>query len=71
MREPAARHAVGSTGFEESSMTHDSPDPHGDGTMGSKPSQGIFIGWLAVGLLVLMAAFTIAVISAGATHGFS
>jgi len=39
--------------------------------MGSKPSQGIFIGWLAVGLLVLMAAFTIAVISAGATHGFS
>ena len=51
-------------------MTHDSHDPHGDGTMGSKPSQGIFIGWLAVGLLVVMAIFTLAVISAGATHGF-
>lgn len=52
-------------------MTPDSPDPHGDGTMGSKPSQGIFIGWLAVGLLVLMAIFTVVLISAGATHGFS
>lgn len=52
-------------------MTHDSHDPHGDGTMGSEPTQGIFIGWLAVGLLVLMAIFTLAVISAGATHSFS
>ena len=51
-------------------MTHDSPDPHGDGTMGSKPSQGIFIGWLALGLLVfavLVAAFGLL---AGATHGW-
>jgi hypothetical protein len=71
MREPTACHAVRSTGFEESSMTHDSPDPHGDGTMGSKPSQGIFIGWLAVGLLVLMAVFTAVLIGAGVTHGFS
>jgi hypothetical protein len=70
MREPTAGHVVGSTGYEESFMTHDSPDPHGDGTMGSKPSQGIFIGWLAVGLLVVMAIFTLAVIGAGATHGF-
>jgi hypothetical protein len=71
MREPTVCHAVGSTGFEESSMTHDSHDPHGDGTMGSEPTQGIFIGWLAVGLLVLMAVFTLAVVGAGATHGFS
>lgn len=52
-------------------MTHDSTDPHGDGTMGSQPSQGIFIGWLAIGLLTLMAVFTIAVIGAGAMYGFS
>lgn len=51
-------------------MTHDSPDPHGDGTMGSTPSQGIFIGWLAVGLLVLMAVFTLVVIGSGAVSGF-
>lgn len=52
-------------------MTHDSHDRHGDGTMGSKPTQGIFIGWLAVGLLVLMAIFTLVLFTAGATHGFS
>jgi hypothetical protein len=71
MREPAGDRAIRSTGFEESYMTHDSPDPHGDGTMGSKPTQGIFIGWLAVGLLVVMAIFTVTVISAGANYGFS
>jgi hypothetical protein len=65
-QEPAASHAVAATGYEESFMTHDSPDPHGDGRMGAEPSQGIFIGWLAVGLLVLMAVFTLAVIGAGA-----
>ena len=51
-------------------MTHDSHDTHGDGTMGSKPTQGIFIGWLAVGLLVLMAVFTLVVIGSGAAGGF-
>ena len=51
-------------------MTHDSHDPHGDGTMGSEPTQGIFIGWLAIGLLVVMAIFTLTVISAGAKYGF-
>lgn len=49
-------------------MTHDSPDPHGDGTMGSTPSQGIFIGWLALGLLILMVVFTVFV-GAGAIIG--
>lgn len=52
-------------------MTHHSPDPHGDGTMGSKPSQGIFIGYWAVVLLVVMALFTGTVLMAAATHGFS
>ncbi|WP_176730310.1 hypothetical protein [Devosia insulae] len=52
-------------------MTHDSHDPHGDGTMGSAPTQGIFIGWLAVGLLVVMAIFTLVVIGAGARFDFS
>jgi hypothetical protein len=51
-------------------MTHDSTDPHGDSTMGSKPSQGIFIGWLAVALLGVMAAFTILVVGSGAMMGF-
>ncbi|MBL8595051.1 MAG: hypothetical protein JNK01_20360 [Devosia sp.] len=50
-------------------MTHDSHDPHGDGA--SEPTQGIFIGWLAVGLLVVMAIFTLTVISAGANYNFS
>ena len=52
-------------------MTHDSPDPHGDGTMGSEPSQAIFLGWIAIGLLVLMTAFTLFVVGAAAAHGFS
>lgn len=51
-------------------MTHESPDPHGDGNMGSRPTQGIFLGWLAVGLLALMAVFTLAVVGAGAMSGF-
>ena len=36
-------------------------DPHGDGSMGSAPSQGIFMGGLAIGLLVLMALFVVVV----------
>ena len=52
-------------------MTHDSPDSHGDGTMGSTPAQGQFIGYLAIGLLCLMAVFTLGVLIAAATHGFA
>jgi hypothetical protein len=40
-------------------MAAGATDPHGEGTMGSVPSQGIFVGWLAVGLLVLMLAFVV------------
>jgi hypothetical protein len=67
MRDPAAGHAIGSTGYEESFMTHDSHDSHG---AAEPPSQGIFIGWLAVGLLVLMALFTLLVIGSGASSSF-
>ena len=52
-------------------MTHDSTDPHGDGTMGSTPSQGVFIGYLALGLLGLMVVVTAFVFIAAATQGFS
>ena len=46
------------------------PDPHGDGTMGSKPTQGIFIGYLALGLFIFAVLFAAFGILAGATHGF-
>ena len=52
-------------------MTHESPDPHGDGTMGSTPSQGIFIGGLALGLLAFMALFTLFVLLSASLSGFS
>jgi hypothetical protein len=34
------------------------------------PVQGIFIGWLALGLIVLMAAFTLLVLGSAASQGF-
>ena len=46
-------------------MSHDSIDTHAE-----KPTQGIFIGWLAIGLLVVMAAFALTLIYAGWTYGF-
>lgn len=48
----------------------DNTDPHGDAVVRETPSQGVFIGYLALGLLifaVLVAAFGLV---AGATHGF-
>lgn len=44
-------------------------DPHGEGTMGSVPSQGIFIGGLAIGLLAFMLLFAIAVLAAANIGG--
>ena len=46
-------------------MSHDSTDSHAE-----KPTQGIFIGWLAIGLLVVMGLFTLLVIGSGAMMGF-
>jgi hypothetical protein len=43
--------------------------PHGSGTMGSEPTQGVFIGWLAIGMLALMAVFTIAVLAGAMMAG--
>ena len=44
-------------------------DPHGEGTMGSVPSQGIFIGGLAVGLLAFMLLFAILLLAAANMGG--
>ena len=48
-------------------MTHDSHDSHGHGVLASHPSaQGTFIGRLALGLIALIAVFSLLVlISAG------
>ena len=46
-------------------------DPHGEGTMGSVPSQGIFIGGLAMGLLAVMLLFVVVLFAAAARSGFS
>lgn len=46
-------------------MSHDH-DNHAE-----PPNQAIFLGWVAIGLLVLMALFTLLVLGSAATHGFS
>jgi hypothetical protein len=45
-------------------MAHDSHD-HVD-----PPHQAVFLGWLAIGMMVLMAAFALLVIGSGAMYGF-
>ena len=50
-------------------MTHDSPDPHGDGTMGSVPSQGIFIGYMAIVLLGVALLLMVVVLMAAGSQG--
>jgi hypothetical protein len=52
--------AIDGTTSEETPMTHDSHDGHAH-----EPSQGVFIGGLAIGLLALMAVFTLFVLAAG------
>jgi len=44
-------------------------DQHDDHAR-EKPTQGIFIGWLALALLVFALAFAATGILAGATHGW-
>ena len=46
-------------------MSHDTTEPHGEGTMGSRPSQGVFIGRLALCLLAVMAVFALVMFTAG------
>jgi len=45
-------------------MTH---DPHHT----EVPAQATFVGWLAIGLLGLMVVFTLVVLVAAMSHGFS
>ena len=47
-------------------MSHDSTDSHAE-----KPTQGIFIGWLAIGLLAVMGIFTLLMLVAAARMGFA
>lgn len=44
-------------------------DPHGSGTMGPQPTQAMFVGGLAVALLVLMLAATAFVMLSALTYG--
>jgi hypothetical protein len=44
-------------------------DPHGLGSMGSRPSQAVFLGGLAVALLVFMLAATAFVMLSALTYG--
>lgn len=44
-------------------------DPHGSGTMGPHPTQAMFLGGLAVALLILMIAATAFVMLSALTYG--
>lgn len=44
-------------------------DPHGSGVMGTQPSQGVFIGWMAIGLLGFMLVFALAVLLGAMSFG--
>ena len=46
-------------------------DPHAAPVNTETPSQGIFIGWLALGLLVFALLFAAFAIYAGSTYNFS
>ena len=48
----------------------DDIDHHADGTVREKPQQGIFIGWLALGLAIFALAWIAVGLIAGATHGW-
>ena len=52
-------------------MAAGAQDPHGEGTMGSEPSQGVFMGGVAIGLLVLMALFVAVIFIGASSTGFS
>lgn len=46
------------------------PDSHGDETVRETPSQGIFMGYLALALMVFAIVVALTGILAGATHGW-
>ena len=45
-------------------------DAHAEPAVREKPTQGIFIGWLAFGLFIFALLWGAVGIIAGATHGF-
>jgi hypothetical protein len=45
-------------------------DTHAEPVNNETPSQGIFMGWLALALLLFAILFAATVIIAGASHGF-
>ena len=45
-------------------------DAHAETAVREKPTQGIFIGWLAFGLFIFALLWAAVGILAGATHGF-
>ena len=47
-----------------------STDNHGTTEIARRPSQGIFIGWLALGLFMFAVLWAATGILAGAVHGF-
>ncbi|HWV02137.1 MAG TPA: hypothetical protein VN109_13295 [Devosia sp.] len=47
-----------------------STDNHGTTEVARRPSQGIFIGWLALGLFIFAVLWAATGILAGAVHGF-
>jgi hypothetical protein len=46
-------------------------EPHAEPVNTETPSQGIFMGWLALGLLILAVLVAAFAIIAGASQGFS
>ncbi|MEO7224246.1 MAG: hypothetical protein ABIY37_17395 [Devosia sp.] len=46
-------------------------DTHAEPVNNETPSQGIFMGYLALGLLIFALAVAVFAIYAGASHGFS
>jgi hypothetical protein len=45
-------------------------EPHAAAETREPPSQGVFIGWLGLGLLIFCIAWALTAILAGASHGF-
>ncbi|HEX4297248.1 MAG TPA: hypothetical protein VHZ56_04435 [Devosia sp.] len=48
----------------------DNSDPHADAAPREAPSQGVFIGWLALALLAFAVIWAATGLLAGATHGW-
>jgi len=52
-------------------MAAGAQDLHGEGSMGSEPSQAIFLGYVALGLLIFMVLFVAMVFIGAGSAGFA